>query len=161
MHLAVLFMISRRRNTATLGCLLSKWPGQSLRVFRHYGRPPVAADHPTPKRADSSIISSFFYAYNPYGDITNWVQQLGAVANNWSLDYDAADQLLNVSQTGLGTGSFNESYDPGGQSVERNDQRQNSGPPLVVVQCGQPGNTSIRGSSVTAKRGWNHVDRGS
>ena len=46
-------------------------------------------------------------------------------------------------------------------TIKREQTIAVSGPPLVVVQCGQPGNTSIRGSSVTAKRGWNHVDRGS
>jgi RHS repeat-associated protein len=66
------------------------------------------------QRADSSIISSFAYAYNSFGDITNWAQQLGAVAQNWSLGYDAADQLLNIIQTGTSAGSFTEAYDPAG-----------------------------------------------
>ena len=71
----------------------------------------------THQRANRSIISSFTYAYNPYGDITNWVQQLGAVTQNWSLGYDAADQLLNVAQTGTSAGSFNEIYDPAGNRL--------------------------------------------
>ncbi len=34
------------------------------------------------QKANASLISSFSYAYNPAGEITNWVQQLGALAQS-------------------------------------------------------------------------------
>src|SRR5262249_27889820 len=41
---------------------------------------------------DTSLLSRFTYAYTPIGSISNWVQEVGAVSNVWSLAYDAADQ---------------------------------------------------------------------
>jgi RHS repeat-associated protein len=69
------------------------------------------------QRADGSVISGFTYAYNAFGEITNWAQQLGAITENWSLGYDAADQLLTVTQSGTTTGSFTEAYDPAGNRL--------------------------------------------
>lgn len=71
----------------------------------------------THQRGNSSVISSFTYGYNPVGDVTNWAQQLGAVTQAWSVGYDAADQLLQISQTGTSAGSIDEAYDPAGNRL--------------------------------------------
>ena len=96
----------------------ANYPNGQVSHYAYFGN---LGDHRlqqiTHQRADSSLISSFAYAYNPFGDITNWVQQLGSVTQSWSLGYDAADQLLNVSQTGTSAGSFNEAYDPAGNRL--------------------------------------------
>ncbi len=72
----------------------------------------------THRRADSSVISRFAYLYNTAGTITNWLQELGGVTNNWSLGYDAADQLtaaqLNQGATNV---NYTESYDPAGNRL--------------------------------------------
>ena len=71
---------------------------------------------------NSSIVSRFTYAYNPTGSISNWIQQIGAVSNVWSLVYDAADQLVSVLQNQSGSNSvaYSYSYDPAGNRTMEN-----------------------------------------
>jgi RHS repeat-associated protein len=57
----------------------------------------------------SAPISSFTYAYNAVGQITNWVQQQAGLTNNWNPVYDPADQLLGV-QAGPGGATTNYTY---------------------------------------------------
>ena len=68
-------------------------------------------------KPDSSFLSSFSYAYNAFGDLTNLMQQMGAATDNWNLDYDAADQLLDVFQSGLTPLSCHETYDLAGNRL--------------------------------------------
>ena len=62
----------------------------------------------------AQTLSRFDYAYNPAGQITNWLQQVGnAVPENWALGYDAARQLLSATITtnGVGSTSYGYGYD--------------------------------------------------
>jgi RHS repeat-associated protein len=70
-------------------------------------------------KPDSSLISRFTYAYNPFGNITNWVQEMGPLTETWEIGYDDADQLLNVlaDQGGTNTISYNYGYDPAGNRL--------------------------------------------
>jgi RHS repeat-associated protein len=63
------------------------------------------------EKPNASIISSFNYAYNSVGEITNWVQQLGALTQTWSIEHDAADQLLSVAESGGIPVNYNYGYD--------------------------------------------------
>jgi RHS repeat-associated protein len=63
------------------------------------------------QKPNASIISSFSYAYNPVGEITNWVQQLGALTQTRNIGYDAADQLLSVAESGGSPVNYNYGYD--------------------------------------------------
>lgn len=94
------------------------YPNGQASHYTYFGN---VGDHRLQKivnqRADNSVISSFTYGYNPFGDITNWAQQLSAATQDWGLEYDAADQLLNVTQTGTNDGSFNEAYDLAGNRL--------------------------------------------
>ncbi len=65
----------------------------------------------TNQKPNAAVISSFAYAYNPVGDITNWMQQLGSLSQTWSMGYDANDQLLSVAQTGGNAVNYNYGYD--------------------------------------------------
>ena len=65
----------------------------------------------THQKPNASLISSFSYAYNPVGNITNWVQQLGAMTQTWNIGYDAADQLLSVAESGGSPVNYNYGYD--------------------------------------------------
>jgi RHS repeat-associated protein len=65
----------------------------------------------THQKPNASLISSFGYAYNPVGDITNWVQQLGALTQTWNVGYDNADQVLNVTQSGGNSVNYSYGYD--------------------------------------------------
>jgi RHS repeat-associated protein len=71
---------------------------------------------------DASLVSRFTYAYKPTGTISNWIQEIGAVSNVWSLGYDAADQLVSVLQNqGAPTSvSYSYSYDPAGNRTSEN-----------------------------------------
>ncbi len=71
----------------------------------------------THQKPNASIISSFTYAYNPFGDITNWIQQLGAQSQTWNIGYDAADQLLNVEQSGANAVNYAYTYDLAGNRL--------------------------------------------
>ncbi len=69
-------------------------------------------------KPDTSLISRFTYAYNPVGEITNWLQELGAVTNNWNIGYDAADQLVSVlNNQGETTINNAYGYDPAGNRL--------------------------------------------
>ena len=69
-------------------------------------------------KPDTSLISRFTYAYNAVGDITNWLQELGVVTNDWSIDYDAADQLLSVhDDEGGGSADYAYGYDTAGNRL--------------------------------------------
>jgi RHS repeat-associated protein len=75
----------------------------------------------THRRPDTSVISQFTYARNAAGGITNWLQELGSVTNNWSAEFDAADRLMNVlaNQNGTNvTSSFG--YDLAGNRLSEN-----------------------------------------
>lgn len=63
----------------------------------------------THRKPDTSMISRFLYAPNAAGSLTNWTQELGVVTNQWSADYDAVNQLLNVA-VAQGTSNFTHSY---------------------------------------------------
>jgi len=69
-------------------------------------------------KPDTSLISGFTYAYNAVGEITNWLQELSAVTNNWNIGYDAADQLVSVLNN-QGTTNINYAYgyDPAGNRL--------------------------------------------
>jgi RHS repeat-associated protein len=71
----------------------------------------------THQRPDASLISRFVYGYDPVGEITNWVQQLGAQAQTWSIGYDPAGQLLAVAQSGDNPVSYSYTYDPAGNRL--------------------------------------------
>jgi len=73
----------------------------------------------THRKPDTSLISRFTHAYNPFGNITNWVQEMSALTETWTIGYDAADQLLSVSanQGGTNTIAFNYSYDATGNRL--------------------------------------------
>ena len=70
-------------------------------------------------KPDASLLSRFTYAYNPSGNITNWLQEQGALAENWAIGYDSADQLLTVAATQAGTNTmtWNYAYDPAGNRL--------------------------------------------
>jgi len=73
----------------------------------------------THAKADTSIISRFTYAYNPFGNITNWVQEMGAITETWSIGYDDADQLLSVlaNQGRTNALSYDYGYDLSGNRL--------------------------------------------
>ena len=73
--------------------------------------------HLTHQKPNAAVISAFTYAYNPTGEITNWVQQLGAVTQTWSIGYDPADQLTTVVQNGTSTNTFGYTYDAAGNRL--------------------------------------------
>ena len=51
------------------------------------------------KDGQGNIISKFDYEYNPEGQITRWIQQAGTASpKNLEFKYDAADQLVSVTQ---------------------------------------------------------------
>jgi RHS repeat-associated protein len=80
----------------------------------------------THEKPDASLLSSFSYAYNPVGEITNWVQHLGALTQTWSIGYDAADQLLSVAVSGVNPVNYNYAYDAAANRLLENtkgDQR--------------------------------------
>ncbi|MBC8095026.1 MAG: hypothetical protein H7Y43_04365 [Akkermansiaceae bacterium] len=72
----------------------------------------------THRQPDNSVISRFIYERNPVGNITNWIQELGSLTNQWHLAYDAANQLLTVLSSQAGS-NFNHaySYDPAGNRL--------------------------------------------
>jgi RHS repeat-associated protein len=88
------------------------YPNGQTSHYSYFGN---AGDHRlqqlTHQKPDTSVLSSFTYAYTPTGDITNWLQQLGAVTQSWTVGYDAADQVLSVSQIGSSTNTFAYTYD--------------------------------------------------
>ncbi|MCA9815504.1 MAG: hypothetical protein KC652_10355 [Cyanobacteria bacterium HKST-UBA01] len=52
--------------------------------------------------SSSAVLSKFNYAYNPTGEITEWIQQQGSGAPlNYAYKYDLASQLVSA-QAGLG-----------------------------------------------------------
>ncbi len=65
----------------------------------------------THRRADTSLLSGFTYAYDRVGNVTNWVQELGGTTNTWSIGYDAIDQLKTVVATEPGTSALTYTYD--------------------------------------------------
>ncbi len=65
----------------------------------------------THQKPNGSVLSAFTYAYNAVGEITNWVQQLGALTQTWSLGYDDADQLLTVAESGTNPVNYGYGYD--------------------------------------------------
>jgi RHS repeat-associated protein len=69
-------------------------------------------------KPDTSVISRFTYAYNSVGQITNWLQELNGLTNQWAFGYDGADQLLNgqLNQGGTNT-SYLYGYDPAGNRL--------------------------------------------
>lgn len=51
-------------------------------------------------KADSSLLSSFGYAYNAAGEITSWTNQWDTLPSRvWDFSYDAADQLTGAIRT--------------------------------------------------------------
>jgi RHS repeat-associated protein len=92
----------------------------------HYDYFGNAGDHRlqriTDLAPDSFLLSRFTYAYNPIGSISNWIQEIGAVSNVWSLAYDAADQLVSVLQNQGGPNSvaYSYSYDLAGNRTAEN-----------------------------------------
>jgi RHS repeat-associated protein len=58
---------------------------------------------------NGSLISRFGYAYDLVGNITNWVRETGNATNQWSVGYDAANQLSTV-QIKQNSGSFTYAY---------------------------------------------------
>jgi RHS repeat-associated protein len=82
----------------------------------------------THKKPDASLISRFTYAYDPAGNITNWIQELGSKTNSWTIGYDAGGQLLSVAvnQSGGGVATYAYSYDPAGNRLfeETNGMRR-------------------------------------
>lgn len=69
-------------------------------------------------KPDATLISRFTYGYSVVGAITNWLQELGTVTNNWNVDYDAADQLVSILES-QGTTNINQAfgYDPAGNRL--------------------------------------------
>ena len=63
------------------------------------------------QKPNGSVLSAFTYAYNAVGQITNWVQQLGALSQTWGPGYDAADQLLSVAESGNNPVNYGYGYD--------------------------------------------------
>ena len=64
----------------------------------------------THSQADASLISSFSYAYDVVGNITNWVQGQGPLNLSWAAGYDSADRLLSVLALQGSTNSVSTSY---------------------------------------------------
>lgn len=82
------------------------------------------------KLPGSQTLSRFEYAYDPAGQITNWLQQAGADApENWAVGYDAAQQLLSVVSTtnGVVNKTYGYAYDAAGNRLfeEINGVRRN------------------------------------
>jgi len=73
----------------------------------------------THRQPDSSLLSRFTYAYNPAGSITNWLQEMSVLTENWNVGYDAADQLLGVTadQGGTNTTRYGYNYDSAGNRL--------------------------------------------
>jgi RHS repeat-associated protein len=73
----------------------------------------------THTRPDTALISRFSYAYDPVGNITNWVQELGTVTNVWNVGYDAAQQLKSVAiaQSGGTAVTYAFDYDAAGNRL--------------------------------------------
>jgi RHS repeat-associated protein len=107
----------------TLGSFAYSYDGATMRVLgavlpngqtTHYTYLGNAGDRRlqqiTHQKANSSLISSFTYAYNPVGQVTNWVQQMTALTQKWNLAYDAADQLLAVTPGSGATNTVSYAY---------------------------------------------------
>jgi RHS repeat-associated protein len=67
----------------------------------------------THRRADTSILSQFTYAYDVIGNVTNWVQQLGSYTETWAAGYDLVNRLTSfvVNQGGTNVMPTSYSYD--------------------------------------------------
>ena len=76
----------------------------------------------THRKPDASLISRFTYAYSPYGNITNWMQEMGPQTETWAIGYDDADQLLSVAadQGGTNTIVYGYGYDFAGNRLLEN-----------------------------------------
>jgi RHS repeat-associated protein len=72
-------------------------------------------------KPNGSLLSSFGYAYNSVGEITDWTNQLDTTpARYLAANYDAADQLTNAVLTD-GVTTFNSyayAYDPAGNRLQ-------------------------------------------
>lgn len=64
----------------------------------------------THRKPDNSVISQFDYERNTVGNITNWLQELGVVTEDWSIGYDAANRLTSVQIDQDGTNTINHGY---------------------------------------------------
>jgi len=56
----------------------------------------------------------FQYAYNPLGEITNWINQLSTSWSTSAISYDALGQFTNASISGSTVSTFNYTYDLAG-----------------------------------------------
>jgi RHS repeat-associated protein len=68
----------------------------------------------------NQTLARFQYAYDPAGQITNWLQQSGSgVPENWAISYDDAQQLLSVVSTtnGVVNQTYGYAYDPAGNRL--------------------------------------------
>jgi len=74
----------------------------------------------TNEKPNASVLSSYAYAYNSVGDVTNWVQQLSSQNQTWNLSYDAADQLLAVKESGANALNYDYGYDTGANRLLEN-----------------------------------------
>jgi RHS repeat-associated protein len=127
--------LSRPTNVVNaLGSFVYAFDGTTSRLLNefypnglatHYDYFDSVGDHRlqaiTHRNPDASLLSRFTYAYDPTGNITNWVQALGGSTNNWSIGYDAADQLLNATITqGTNSLALAETYDAAGNRLTDN-----------------------------------------
>lgn len=77
-------------------------PNGQTNVFTYYG---ITGDERVQQishfKPDGSLLSSFGYCYNPVGQITAWTNDYDSLPRRiWSLGYDAADRLTDVSGSG-------------------------------------------------------------
>jgi len=97
--------------------------GQSTHYFYFPGVGDFRLQHITNENISAKVISSFSYSYNPFGEITSWAQQQGSLAQTWSLDYDDANQLLSVTETGSNAVNYSYAYDAAANRLSENSNR--------------------------------------
>jgi RHS repeat-associated protein len=98
--------------------LAAHYPSGQRTIFNYYDN--LGDDrlmNITNQQPNGLVISSFSYGYNTVGDITNWFQQLGAQTQTWSVNSDAADQLVSVAESGANAVNYSYGYDAAANRV--------------------------------------------
>jgi RHS repeat-associated protein len=111
----------------TMRLLGESYPNGQTNHYAYFGN---LGDHClqqiTSSGPGAALISRFTYAPNVMGMVTNWIQEIGTVSNNWSLVYDAADQLTSARISQAGTNlDFAYGYDDAANRILANNTGTN------------------------------------